>query len=66
VAIDRRGGAACTARSEGHFPNNDAARKRVYLVLQNATSQWTRTRNWTTALLASKIHFGDRVPDGEN
>jgi hypothetical protein len=22
-----------------------------------------RTRNWTTALLAFKIHFGDRVPD---
>jgi acyl-CoA thioesterase FadM len=22
-----------------------------------------RTRGWTKALLASKIHFGDRVPD---
>ena len=38
----------------------------VYLALQNAVPQWTRTRNWTTALLAFKIHFGDRVPDGEN
>jgi putative transposase len=26
-------------------------------------SQWTRTRNWTTALLAFKIRFGDRVPE---
>jgi transposase-like protein len=44
----------------------DAARKLVYLALQNAVLQWTKTRNWTTALLAFKIHFGDRVPDGEN
>ena len=33
------------------------------LALQNATPQWTRCQNWTTALLAFKIHFGDRVPD---
>jgi len=33
---------------------------------QNATPQWTRCRNWTTALLAFKIHFGDRVPDTAN
>jgi putative transposase len=50
-------------KTKGHFPNEDAARKLVYLVLQNAAPQWTRTRNWTTALLAFKIHFGDRVPD---
>ena len=51
-------------KTKGHFPNEDAARKLVYLALQNAVPQWTRTRNWTTALLAFKIHFGDRVPDG--
>jgi putative transposase len=48
------------------FPNEDAARKLVYLALQNAVPQWTKTRNWTAALLAFKIHFGDRVPDTEN
>jgi putative transposase len=53
-------------KTKGSFPNEDAARKLVYLVLQNATPQWTRTRNWTTALLAFKIHFGDRVPDTNN
>jgi hypothetical protein len=26
----------------------------------NAVPAWTRTRNWTAALLAFKIHFGDR------
>ena len=37
-----------------------------YLALQNAVPQWTRCRNWTTALLAFKIHVGDRVPDTAN
>ena len=50
-------------KTKGSFPSEDAARKLVYLALQNAVPAWTRTRNWTTALLAFKIHFGDRVPD---
>jgi putative transposase len=53
-------------KTKGSFPNEDAARKLVYLALQNAVPQWTRTRNWTIALLAFKIHFGDRVPDTAN
>jgi transposase-like protein len=47
----------------GHFPNEEAARKLIYLAILNAVPAWTRTRNWTTALLAFKIHFGDRLPD---
>ena len=53
-------------KTKGHFPNEDAARKLIYLALLNAVPQWTRTRNWTTALLAFKIHFGDRLPDTAN
>jgi len=53
-------------KTKGHFPNEDAARKLIYLALVNAVPQWTRTRNWTTALLAFKIHFGDRLPDAAN
>ena len=53
-------------KTKGSFPNEDAARKLVYLALQNAVPQWTETRNWTAALLAFKIHFGDRVPDTAN
>ena len=53
-------------KTKGSFPTEDAARKLVYLALQNAVPQWTRCRNWTTALLAFKIHFGDRVPDNAN
>jgi hypothetical protein len=47
-------------KTKGNFPNEDAARKLIYLALVNAAPQWTRYRNWTTALLAFKIHFGDR------
>src|SRR5438067_5683150 len=50
-------------KTKGHFPNEEAARKLIYLAITNAVPAWTRTRNWTTALLAFKIHFGERLPD---
>ncbi len=50
-------------KTKGHFPNEEAARKLIYLAITNAVPAWTRTRNWTTALLAFKIHFGNRLPD---
>ncbi len=50
-------------KTKGHFPTEDAARKLIYLAIQNAAPQWTRTRGWTKALLAFKIHFGDRLPN---
>ena len=50
-------------KTKGHFPSEDAARKLLYLAIQNAVPQWTRTRAWSKALLAFKIEFGDRLPD---
>jgi putative transposase len=50
-------------KTKGHFPSEDAARKLIYLAIQNAVPQWTKTRGWTKALLAFKIHFGDRLPN---
>jgi putative transposase len=50
-------------KTKGHFPNEDAARKLLYLAIANAVPAWTNTRNWTAALLAFKFHFGDRLPD---
>jgi putative transposase len=50
-------------KTKGHFPNEEAARKLIYLAITNAVPQWTRTRGWTKALLAFKIHFGERLPD---
>jgi transposase-like protein len=44
-------------------PGADDATKLLYLAILNAVPAWTRTRNWTTALLAFKIHFGDRLPN---
>ena len=44
-------------KTKGHFPTEDAARKLLYLAIHNAAPQWTRTRNWTKALLAFKIQF---------
>jgi putative transposase len=49
-------------KTKGHFPTEDAARKLIYLAIGNAGPQWTRTRGWTKAMLAFKIHFGDRLP----
>ena len=50
-------------KTKGSFPSEDAARKLIYLAIQNAGPRWTRTQAWTKALLAFKIHFGDRLPD---
>src|SRR5579871_5954149 len=50
-------------KTKGHLPNQEAARKLIYLAITNAVPAWTRTRHWTLALLAFKIHFGDRLPD---
>ena len=50
-------------KTKGHFPSEDSARKMIYLAVANAVPAWTRTRNWTSALLAFKIHFGDRLPN---
>jgi putative transposase len=50
-------------KTKGSFPSEDAARKLIYLAIQNAVPQWTRTRACTKAMLAFKIQFGDRLPD---
>jgi transposase-like protein len=50
-------------KTKGHLPTEEAARNLICLAITNAMPAWTRTRNWTTALLAFKIHVGDRLPD---
>ena len=51
-----------TIKTRGHFPNEDAARKLIYLAIINAQKSWRSTYNWSAALLSFKIHFGDRLP----
>jgi transposase-like protein len=50
-------------KTKEHFPNQEAARKLIYPAISNATPARTKTRNWTAALPAFKIHFGDQPPD---
>ncbi len=50
-------------KTRGHFPNQDAARKLLYLAITNAQTTWRSTYNWSSALAAFRIHFGDRLPD---
>jgi putative transposase len=50
-------------KTRGHFPDEDAARKLIYLAIQDAQSRWTRTAGWRKALLAFRIQFGDRLPN---
>jgi putative transposase len=50
-------------KTKGSFPSEEAAIKLLYLAIQNAVPQWTRTRSWTKAMLAFKIQFGDRIPN---
>jgi putative transposase len=51
-----------TIKTRGHFPTEEAARKLIYLSIQNAQRSWRQTYHWSSALLSFKIHFGDRLP----
>ena len=46
------------------FPNDDSARKMVYLAIQDASKKWTMPiRNWKAALNRFIIEFEDRLID---
>jgi transposase-like protein len=47
----------------GHFPDEQAATKLIYLALMRAEVKWKGVMHWTAALCALKIHFGNRIPD---
>ena len=48
-------------RARGHFPNDDAAMKLLYLVLNNAADEWKRPpREWFEAKTQFAIVFGER------
>jgi transposase-like protein len=53
--------------TKGSFPSEDAARKLIYVAVQNVAPAWTKTRNVTAApralIAAFKTAFGDRVPN---
>ena len=46
------------------FPTDDAAKKVVYLAIENASKKWTMPiRNWKMALNRFMIEFEDRLKD---
>jgi putative transposase len=49
--------------SRGSFPTEDSTRKLLYLTITNAQQNWRTAYDWSSALAAFRIHFGDRVPD---
>jgi putative transposase len=52
-----------TIKTRGHFPDEQAATKLIYLTIQRSERKWRKAYNWTGALRGLKIHFGDRLPD---
>lgn len=46
----------------GHFPNDDAASKLIYLALRNAAVKLGPPKDWRTAMEHILLLFGDRVP----
>jgi len=50
-------------KTRGHFPDEQAATKLIYLAILKAETAWKRPYRWPNALRALKIHFGNRLPD---
>jgi putative transposase len=50
-------------RTKGHFPNDDAALKLLYLALRNVEKKWRAARkDWRQIYTQLMIFFGDRLP----
>ncbi len=49
-------------KTRGHFPDEQAATKLIYLAIERAETKWRSARAWTSARRALKIHFEDRFP----
>ena len=48
-------------RSRGHFPNDEAAMKLLYLALRGVSRKWKNAqREWTAAMTQFAMMFGDR------
>jgi putative transposase len=52
-----------TIKTRGHFPDEEAATKLIYLALMRAEGKWRTVYNWSAARRALKIHFGERMPE---
>jgi transposase-like protein len=49
-------------KTRGHFPDQQAATKLIYLAIIKADRKWQRNRTWSGPRAALKIHFTNRYP----
>jgi len=49
-------------RAKGHFPNDDAVFKLLFLALRNAQVRWKAPVNWSRVMSHFAVMFGDRLP----
>jgi len=48
-------------RNKGHFPNDEAATKLIYLALRNIAAKWQRPpKAWHAAKTQLAVQFGSR------
>ena len=48
-------------KTRGHFPNEAAAVKLIYLVLRNLTTKWNKSINyWSEVAVELAVHYGER------
>jgi transposase-like protein len=52
-------------KTRGHFPNDEAAAKLIFLALRNIGKKWhdKPAKEWRAALPHLKILFGTRLPE---
>lgn len=54
-------------RARGHFPNDEAALKLLFFVLNRAEKDWKMPpREWTVAKAQMAVIFGERFPKAMN
>jgi putative transposase len=51
-----------TIKTRGHFPNDEAATRLIWLSIMRAKTSWRSCYNWTRAMAVFRIHFEDRIP----
>ena len=49
-------------KTRGSFPNEEAARKLLYLALRNVSKKWSTIQGWKEALMRFSILWPDRMP----
>jgi putative transposase len=53
-------------KTRGHFPDEQAATKLIYLALMRAETKWVKVMRWPSALRALKIHCETESPTNHN